>query len=159
MKTVKVLNPAVNAKIDPKRILKGTSIVLNEKNPEYASIALESNSFSMEGGFVNEEHRVAFLGGKTEDLQKFAKAVNFQPDAMVEGKIIINEGFKEFYPGQDPKINPTTNAVITSEGKPVYRNYSYTTNEDAQDVYQKSDKVDTPTALKMELKDELTKSF
>lgn len=78
-----------------------------------------------------EEDALDFLEGELKDGQPFPQ----------EGKIVIEETLEPYIrkdgTKQEPKINPTTEEVITYKGQPVYRNSYFTEDVNAQDIFLK----------------------
>jgi hypothetical protein len=80
------------------------------------------------------------------------EALEFVDDYLVDGgvwpqdgKLVIEETLKPWVSKdgkkrQEPKINPSTQEVITYQGKPVYRNTFFTTDLNAKDIFLKESK-------------------
>lgn len=103
-----------------------TSIVMvSPKNPDFAAIMLRSDvSTSNTAGFLQTEHRVGWLKGKTEEIQMLAKDLKEGDDFSAKCfpvKLVVKESNTPFYEGQEPKRNPKTNEIVTSLGATVYR--------------------------------------
>ncbi len=92
--------------------------------------------------------RLGRVSTRTAFLTLEADALEFLEDSLVDGavlpiagKIVIEETLKPYVKKngdkQEPKINPTTKAVITYQGKPVYRNTYFTDDVNAVDVLLK----------------------
>jgi hypothetical protein len=99
-------------------------ILISKKNPEQAAIMLRSNTIGINNqGFMQTDKRVAMFKGKTEDLKQFVASFNIKngSEFPIPTKLVIKESLTEPYPGAQPKVNPTTGAIVTSGGKPVFR--------------------------------------
>ena len=121
-------------------------VVVERPNPEFASIRVDQETTSFEGGFLNKTKRVAFIGGRTEDL----KALNFKAGKKMPGKIVVHEAISPFWDGQEPKINPETAEVLTHNGQEIYRNAFYTENVDATDKLLDHDKQTVSNTVSQE---------
>lgn len=93
---------------------------------------------TMENGFIRKEKRSALIRGKVADLS----SLNLKEGAKIIGQIIHKEKTEKSYPEQEPKINPSTMEVVTSNGLPVYRESFYTADQDATDILLSTDKVE-----------------
>lgn len=116
----------------------GEIVIPNPNKPEFGSVRIDQEVSSMEDGFLNRQHRVAFLGGRVEDLE----AMGFKAGQTLPGKIVIQEATTPFYDGQQPKINPQTEEVLTTNGQEIYRQAKYTDNLNASDSLLSHDTVD-----------------
>ncbi len=121
MTKVTVSNPADN-KVEASRIIDG--IFVQTKTDGIVSLMFESkeeaNLFAT--GFVSEKKKVAFKTGQLETMRALVKTHKLEAGAEMPGaKIIIRESTTPFYEGQNPKMNPTTEEVVTVNGQPVYR--------------------------------------
>lgn len=108
------------------------------KTEGWGVIRVDQEVFKMENGIVNRSNRSAFIRGKMSDL---AGIVAQAQAGGLSGKIIRQESTTPFYVGQKAKINPTTKAVVTHNGAPVYFQDLYTESSLAQDSLLASDKV------------------
>ena len=116
----------------------GEVVTPNPKKPQFGSVRIDQEVVSVEGGFLNRQNRVAFLGGRVEDLQ----SMGYKEGQKLPGKIIIKESLTPFYADQTPKINPETDEVLTQNGNPIYRDLKYTENINASDSLLEHDTVD-----------------
>lgn len=107
----------------------GNVVTPNENKPGEASIRLDQEVNSMEGGYLNKSRRTVFIGGKIEDLQ----SLNFRAGQTLPGKIVRRESFEPFYEGQSPKINPTSGEIMRKNGQEIYFQFQYTENETEPD--------------------------
>lgn len=98
-------------------------VMVSANNPESASIMLVSETMSAnDQGFLVTEKRVGLFKGETAKIKALGlKAGDNFSEKVFPVRLVVKEAFSPFYPGQKPKINPQTKAVITSEGAPVYR--------------------------------------
>jgi len=103
------------------------NVITPSKNPEWGTIRVDSSTQSMENGILNVSNRTAFIRGKLVQLE----ALGLKAEQILPGKIVKQESFTPFYEGQQPKINPTTNAVVLKDGKPLFLNYVYTSDLNA----------------------------
>ena len=116
----------------------GAIITPNSNKPEYGSVRVDQEVKTFTNGFLNRTNRVAFIGGRLEDLNK----MGYKDGQKLPGKIVVKEQLEPFYPGQDPKINPETDEVLTQGGHPIYRNTYYTENINEQDMLLSHDTVE-----------------
>lgn len=110
----------------------GAFLTENSKNKEYSTVRLEQEVFTVSGRIVNRSNRVAFMTGKTEDLQSMGLTAN--GEFPIKGKITVKESTTPFYDGQEPKQTPDTGIVCKLEGAAIYRQSEFTTDLDAADV-------------------------
>jgi hypothetical protein len=97
-------------------------IMISTNNEENASVMLRSELLtSNDQGFLQKEVRVGLLKGKTADLKAMNLIEGQDISAIMPVKLIVKEAFEPFYPGQEPKKNPTNGEIVTSGGAPVYR--------------------------------------
>lgn len=106
---------------------KGATSIINvsKNNPESAGLMLRANSTGVnDQGFMQEEKRVAWFKGKTEQIEAFVEQYDLKEGSIfpLPVRLVIKESNTPFYAGQEPKVNPTTGEVIKSNGLPVYRN-------------------------------------
>ena len=99
--------------------------------PEFGKFRVDSRHVSMEGGFVNIQKRTAFVAGRTEDLQ----SLGYRAEQAIAGQIIKKESFEPFYEGQGPKINPSNQEIVLTNGKQTYLQYEFTQDLSAHDVW------------------------
>ena len=109
----------------------GHVITPSSNNPEYGTFRVDTVSKSLEGGFVNINKRSAFIRGKIEDLQ----GLGLKADMKLDGCIKKQEAFEPFYADQEPKINPTTEEVVLTDGRETYLQFEYTADPKALDVW------------------------
>ena len=103
-------------------------ITINGNNPEWGFIMLRSTFMSITpNGFRNEEKRVGRYMARIEDLVKDVENFNLKEGddfgrKVFPVKLVVKEQTEPFYEGQEPKINPSTDEVITHNGQEIYRN-------------------------------------
>lgn len=105
-----------------------TSILMvSQNNAEQAAIMLRQDTIGVNSqGFLTEEKRVAWFKGETVKLQKLINTLNLKEgdnfsEKVTPVKLVIKESTTQFYNGQNPKVNPKSGDIITSNGVPVYR--------------------------------------
>ena len=105
-----------------------TSILMvSRNNAEQAAIMLRQDTIGVNSqGFFTEEKRVAWFKGETVKLQKLINTLNLKEgdnfsEKVTPVKLVIKESTTQFYNGQNPKVNPKSGDIITSNGVPVYR--------------------------------------
>ena len=112
---------------------------------EVGSVMVQSKALSGLSRLGRVSTRTAFITLEQD-------ALDFLEDELIDGavfpqdgKIIVEETLKPYVKSngdkQEPKINPTTKAIITYQGKPVYRNTYFTDDLNAQDVFLKDAQV------------------
>ena len=109
----------------------GLVITQNSNKPEYGSIRLDYKTAKLNGGFTSNGNRSAFIHGKIVDLE----AYGLTEGQELVGKIIKKDSFSPLYPNHQPKINPQTNEVVLTDGKPTYFEFIYTEEANAQDIW------------------------
>lgn len=123
---------------------KDSSIVRRSvTNPDFGSIQVKDNSMKLVNGFLTKNNSPAFIRGKYDDLQAM-NLKNGQNLATVLGnkKLIVKEQTTPFYEGQQPKVNPTSGAIVTSNGNPIYRQTELVDENSTEcDVLMKMDSV------------------
>lgn len=131
----------------------GDIVTQNPNKPEYGSVRVDQEVKTFTNGYLNKTKRVAFIGGRMEDLTE----MNFREGQELPGKIIVEERLEPFYPGQSPKINPETEEVLTQGGNPIYRNSFYTEDLTAFDMPLSHDNVDqgSTVSVHQEITEEL----
>lgn len=91
---------------------------------------VESSVTTMENGFVSTNKRVATLTMETSVWD----TLNWKKGESLLGRIVVHESYEPFYATQEPKINPTTKAVVLVNGKKVYRQQRYTEDPSVVDA-------------------------
>lgn len=119
-----------------------TRFTAKESGKEFAKVRVDELRLEVNNGFSTFAKRSAFITveGETADMfEQMGMLIEGQP-YPVDGKIVVTESTKPFYPGQKPKTKGKDGAVITSQGMPVYRNTEFVTDLNAQDQLVESDK-------------------
>lgn len=131
MSTVKV----TTCKNDSQEII-GKSL----NNPDFGYFRVETNeglSFGA-GGWLNSKTKTALIKGKVTDLVAFIKKNNVAVGYEIPGKIVTKEQIIAFYPGQQPKLIPSTGEIlyVTVNGvkSPIYRQTEFTMDMLMEDV-------------------------
>lgn len=106
---------------------KGTTPSTDGKT--YGFYVVNQSSISEEGGFIKEEKRSAILTVENG----LGARLNYSEGMEKSGQVVRTESNKPFFKGQDPVINPTTKAVVTRGGQPLYRQDIFTADLDAKD--------------------------
>lgn len=113
-----------------------TGAVFSAKDgSDWVSVRVESEQLINKNGMIILQKRVAFVRiQKTlaEALSAMGKLQDNKPFPL-EGVIIVQESLIPFYDGQEPKINPITMENVLHEGREVYRQAIFSSNESAKD--------------------------
>ena len=119
---------------------KGTKVSTDGKS--YGFYVLNQTSVSMEGGFIKEDKRSAILTVENG----LGERLNYAEGKVIAGQIVRAESSTPFHKGQEPVINPTTKAVVTRGGQPLYRQDLFTADMTAVDslIAHDSAEVSTP---------------
>jgi len=105
-------------------------------NPEWCSVRVESTVLgNNEKGLLALQKRVAFIRMQVVVADSLILQGQLKPEKPFpfKGKIVIKESWEEFYPNQEPKINPQTGEVIRHLGRDVYRATYFQSGESAHD--------------------------
>ena len=117
------------------------NVITPRKKEGYSSFRVDSETISMEGGFVNRQKRTAFIGGKTEDLE----ALGLKAGQELSGIIQRQLSKEPFYDGQEEVMNPET-----GETKGYYQNYVFTSDVNAPETKWIEPEVSVGSAAKVE---------
>lgn len=98
----------------------GELVQVNQNKPDYASIQFQQTVRTISNGYLNVRKRVAFLASDVNSLNDFIQSVGWKHGDEVPGRIRVEERREPFYPGQMPKINPTTGNMVMVDDAPVY---------------------------------------
>lgn len=108
---------------------------------EVGSVMVQSKALSGLSRIGRVSTRTAFLTLEQDALDFLADSLVHNAILPIAGKIVVEETLSPYIKKdgkkQDPKINPTTKAVITYQGKPVYRNTYFTNILETQDIFLK----------------------
>ena len=107
----------------------GLVITPSVNKPEFGTIRIDQEANVFNNGFFAVQKRTAFIRGRITDLE----SLGLKDGSTLDGKIIRKESFEPFYENQEPKINPQTNEVILTDGRPTYLEFEYTEDKDASD--------------------------
>ena len=112
-----------------------TNLVItpSTNNPEWGTVRLESEQVTFANNVMNKNKRVAFIRGEIKNLEQVFKKAE-QP---FQGKIIYRNSFTPLYEGHKPKINPTTQEAVLTDGKMSYMESIYTEDASAVDYWVK----------------------
>lgn len=116
----------------------------SKEESDTTTIRLETTTMVSTNGYMNEQKRVAFVrmpNTVVEAFAKFAGVPQLAKNAPIEhpvattlkGVLQVQESFEPFYAGQSPKINPSSGEVIEKDGKEVFRNTVFLSDENASD--------------------------
>jgi hypothetical protein len=110
----------------------GLVVTPSTNSPEYGTIRVEQVAFSVTNGFTNKSTRSAFIKGKLSDFAD----MGLKKDGLfpIEGRILIKESFEPMYEGQKAKLNPSSGEEIKIDGRLVYRDSYFTSDESLSDV-------------------------
>jgi hypothetical protein len=112
----------------------GSVIGVSKVNPEYGFIRVtQLRTVISENGWLRPMKLSAFIRGKVEDLQD----MNFVAGQELNGKLIIKEStepFNKITPDKNIKVAGETGIVCCYYGAPIYREVSYTTNVELEDI-------------------------
>lgn len=106
-----------------------------ESGEEFGKIRVDQSKLEITNGFSRFANRSAFItvDAKTADLLEPMLA-DKEPYPM-EGKVVVTESLRPFYPNQKPKTKGADGEVVTAGGKPVYRDTEFTSDLNRQDVF------------------------
>lgn len=119
-----------------------TNLVItpSTNNPEWGTVRLESEQTTFANNVMNKNKRVAFIRGEIKNLEQvFKTAGQFFP-----GKIVYRNSFTPLYEGHKPKINPTNQQPVLTDGKLTYFESIYTEDSSAVDFWVAPVVVETP---------------
>ena len=112
---------------------------------EVGNVMVQSKTLGNLSGLGRVQTRTAFVTLEQEALDFLGDSLRDNAPFPIEGRIVVQETLEPWVSKsgkkQEPKINPSTNEVITYQGQPVYRNTFFSTTGD-QDVFLK----DAPVA-------------
>lgn len=107
----------------------GLIITPSVNKPEFGTIRIDQEASVFTNGFFAVQKRTAFVRGRITDLE----SLGLEDGSTLDGKIIRKESFEPFYENQEPKINPQTNEVVLTDGRPTYLEFEYTEDKNASD--------------------------
>ena len=113
------------------------------------SVMVQSKTLAGFSGIARVQTRTAYVTLPEEALDMIGDQLIDGAVFPFDGKIVVEETLTPYIKKdgtkQEPKINPSTNEVITYQGQPVYRNTYFTEDLNAQDVFLKDSNVSTPS--------------
>lgn len=109
----------------------GLVITPSTVKPLYGTVRVASENVSLENGFMNKTKRSAFIRGLITDLE----SLDFTEGKKLPGRIVKKESFERFFDAQLPKINPSTDEVVLTNGKETFLQYDYTADANAPDMW------------------------
>lgn len=117
----------------------GAVITESTTKPGYGTFRVDTETVTMEDGFVNISKRTAFIRGTMENLAK----LNLTAGKTLPGTIIRVESFEPQYEGHQPKQYPPSSEFagepVLTNGKETYLEFKYTNVKDAQDYWVESE--------------------
>lgn len=110
------------------------------RNPDYVSIRLKQDHLELNGNFLNERSVCSYMVVSSAVIRKYNLEIGMKWKDIIgmDCKIIVKESTTPFYAGQEPKINPRTNAIYhhTESNLPIYRTAKVTVIlSEVDDVY------------------------
>lgn len=114
----------------------------SKEESDTTTIRLETTTMVSTNGYINEQKRVAFVrmpNAVVSAFAKFAGVPQLAKNAPIEepvattlkGVLQVQESFDPFYEGQSPKINPSSGEIIEKDGKEIFRNTVFLSDENA----------------------------
>lgn len=108
---------------------------------EVGVVMVQSKSLSGLGTLARVSTRTAFITLEADALEFLGDSLKDGQPFPQDGKIVIEETLVPYTrkdgSTQEPKINPTTEEVITYQGQPVYRNSFFSEDVNQADVFLK----------------------
>ena len=120
-------------------------------------LMVTQSSLTASNGIFRESKRTAFVTLDEKAYGMFERAGLLRDGAPLplQGKLVITETLEPYMrkdgTPQKPKINPTTQEVITHQGAPVYRNTEFTQDLNAVDTFLASDRDDNSASASEEV--------
>jgi hypothetical protein len=112
----------------------GAVVIPSRNNPIYGYIRVQqTRAVISEEGWVEQRTLSALINGTVDDL----RGLNYTENQVLKGKIRIVEKMKPFNtknPEKDIKVAGDSGVICSIDGKPIYRNAFYSTNERLEDV-------------------------
>ena len=106
---------------------------------EVGTVMVQSKSLGNLSGIGGVQTRTAFITLRQDAIDFLDGQLKAGQPFPVDGKIVIQETLVPYVKSngetQEPKINPSTQEIITYQGQPVYRNMVFTQDLNAQDVF------------------------
>lgn len=113
----------------------------NGEQREVGSIMVQQKSLTGMGRLMRVSSRTAYLTLEQDALEFLSDYLTNGAELPFEGRLVVQETLEPYVKKdgslQDPKINPTTQEVITYKGKPVYRNTFFSEDTSVKDIFLK----------------------
>lgn len=112
----------------------------SEKGEIFGKVRVDQRSPVINNGFMSFANRSAFITFDEDTAKEMEPLLQEDKAYPIAGKVVVHESLEPFYEGQEPKINPSTNEVITHLGAPVYRDTEFVFDVKTQDTLLISDR-------------------
>jgi|GEM_PF-2074386 len=112
----------------------------SEKGETFGKVRVDQHSPVINNGFLSFANRSAFITMDENTAKKMESILKEDTAYPIEGKVVVRESLEPFYEDQEPKINPSTEEVITHLGAPVYRETQFVFDLEAKDTLLVSDR-------------------
>lgn len=119
----------------------GAIVTKSESNPDYGFIRVESQTTSLQKGFLRTNLRTALIQGLYEDLKNYVETNNLVHGSKLPGKILVIETTEQPYASMQPKRAGAEGDILKKDGLPIYRTTQYTEDLNAVDVLIQHDAV------------------
>jgi len=136
------------------------------RNPDYVSMRLKQDRLEVNGNFLNERSVCSYMVVSSSVIRKYNLEIGMKWKDIInmDCKIIVKESTTPFYPGQEPKMNPRTNAIYhhTASNLPIYRTAKVTVVlSDMYDIYSPEEitVINTAGATPIEFSNSNTPEF
>lgn len=116
----------------------------SEKGETYGKIRVDQRAPVISNGYMSFANRSAFITMDEETAKQMEPLLQEDKPYPIAGKIVVTESLTPFYDGQGPKVNPSTNEVITHNGQPVFRDTDFVLDSDAEDTLLATDRAGVP---------------
>ncbi len=126
----------------------GLVLTANTNKEGWSTVRVEQSTPTMSGRIVNLNNRVAFITGKTADLEKLGLSAN--SEFPIPGKLVVKEATTPFYEGQKAKLVPGTEVVCSVGGQPIYRQTEFSSDVNEADVLVQHDNVEQIKAAQLQ---------
>ena len=126
---------------------KDGSLVKETSTDDIVIIRISQDSMVQNGFFLQEVKKGMNIPLRRETYDKLeaqGKMVEGTPYSDIVGfepKLVIIESYERPHDNAEPKINPETGNEITSNGKAVYREVMFATEDCPEDFFLPTDKV------------------
>ena len=122
---------------------------INPNKPTFGSIMLIATVASLSNGFMNVKNKVGFVVGEVKTLETLISGFNLKDGDDYSAKvgphrIVTTELLESQVPerqGYRPKINPSTNEILSKDGEAIYwKTEVVAEGSDIQDSFISHDK-------------------